>query len=107
MAGEIPFLFAASLLGIARLRRWLDAPRARRARPKGAAARRPLDGRLTVLPFRARGLAIATVANFFLGPPAVLAAGSRVSGDAYRVSGHSQVLRRGDRDDPRGRFASS
>ena len=83
VAGEVPFLFAGAVLGIARLHSWLT--RGRRAR---AAARTWASvGTLATVV-----LATALVANFFLGPLPFSLPGAHYSGKSYAVTGHAKVL---------------
>ena len=91
VATEIPFLFAASLLGIARLRRWLERRRAAAPSLRGAWAR--LDRRLTVMSLSALVLIITAAANYIDGPLPFSLPGARFSGVDYRVGSHSLVLR--------------
>jgi uncharacterized membrane protein len=88
VATEIPFLFAASLLGIARLRRWVERRRA--AAPKGFGGW--LDRHASVAALSTFVLAFAVVANYVGGPLPFSFPGARFSGADYRVSAHSKVL---------------
>jgi uncharacterized membrane protein len=89
VATEIPFLFVASLLGIARLRRWLERRRAAGRASLGAR----LERRLSVVTLTAVVLVITAAANYIDGPLPFSLPGARFSGVDYRVGSHSLVLR--------------
>jgi uncharacterized membrane protein len=83
-AGEVPFVFAGAVLGLARVRRWLAARSA-------AAWRRSAD--LATIGGLATAVLTATViANFALGPLPFSLPGAHYSGRNYAVSGHAKVL---------------
>ena len=85
VAGEVPFLFAGSVFGLARLRRWL----ARRADARG---RRGGADLATVGTLATAVLTAAVIANFVLGPLPFSLPGAHYSGRNYAVSGHVKVL---------------
>ena len=82
VAGEVPFVFAGAVLGLARARAWLT--RGRRSR---AAASWASTGTLATVV-----LATAVVANFFLGPLPFSLPRAHYSGASYEVKGHAKVL---------------
>jgi uncharacterized membrane protein len=88
VAAEVPFLFVAALLGVARLQRWL----VRRARSRTVRRReRPRP------PISVEGLALIVLAaslagNYFLGPLPFSLPGAGYSGKDYRVSSHAKAL---------------
>jgi len=83
VAGEVPFIFAGAVLGIARLRSWLTRGR----RTRAAAATWASIGTLATVV-----LATTLVANFFLGPLPFSLPGAHYSGKSYAVKGHAKVL---------------
>jgi uncharacterized membrane protein len=84
-AAEIPFIFAAAVLGLMRLWRWL-----------GGGFRRPEDemrGELVSRRDLALLLLLASLAgNYVLGPLPFSLPGAHYSGRAYARSGHAKVL---------------
>lgn len=102
VAAEVPFLFAAALLGIARLHRWL----VRRAGARTAAERggsrtdKDRDGKRLGWwrsPLGVRGLALAVLlvalaANYLMGPLPFSLPGAKYTGRAYRVPSHAKAL---------------
>jgi uncharacterized membrane protein len=84
VAGEVPFLFAGAVLGVARARDWL-ARRGTRRSPARAA-------RVSVGTLATAVLAAAVLANFVLGPLPFSLPGAHYSGRDYAVSGHAKVL---------------
>ncbi len=83
-AGEVPFVFAGAVLGVARVRRWL-AGRA------GGTWRRRAE-LATVGTLATAVLTMTVVANFVLGPLPFSLPGAHYSGKNYAVSGHAKVL---------------
>jgi len=83
VAGEVPFVFAGAVLGVARLRTWLTRGRRTRA---WAATWASIGTLATIV------LATALVANFFLGPLPFSLPGAHYSGANYTVKGHAKVL---------------
>jgi uncharacterized membrane protein len=86
VAGEVPFLFAGAVLGVARARDWL-ARSGRRTRLSPARASRVSVGTLATAV-----LAAAVLANFLLGPLPFSLPLAHYSGRSYAVSGHAKVL---------------
>ena len=86
VAGEVPFLFAAAVLGVARLRDLL-ARGGRRTRAS-AARLRPVS----VASLSTGVLGAAVLANFLLGPLPFSLPGAHYTGRNYAVSGHAKVL---------------
>jgi uncharacterized membrane protein len=84
-AAEIPFIFAAAVLGLMRLWRWL-----------GRGFRRPeVEMRGELVQRRDLALVVLLVAlagNYVLGPLPFSLPGSHYSGDNYARSGHAKVL---------------
>ncbi len=86
VAGEVPFLFAGAVLGIARARDWLSRGGRRTRR---SAARSP---RVSVATLATAVLGAAVLANFVLGPLPFSLPGAHYSGRGYAVTGHAKVL---------------
>jgi uncharacterized membrane protein len=86
VAGEVPFVFAGAVLGVARLRSWL-ARGGRRTRLSAARVPRVSAGTLATAV-----LATAVLANFVLGPLPFSLPGAHYTGHNYAVNGHAKVL---------------
>ncbi|MGZ4199716.1 MAG: DUF2079 domain-containing protein [Thermoleophilia bacterium] len=86
VAGEVPFLFAGAVLGVARARDWL-ARGGRRTRLSPARV-----GSVSVGTLATVVLAAAVLANFLLGPLPFSLPGAHYSGGNYAVRGHAKVL---------------
>jgi len=86
VAGEVPFLFAGAVLGIARARAVLSG-RSRRVRRVPAPLARVSIGALATVV-----LSAAVLGNFVLGPLPFSLPGAHYSGKNYAVSGHARVL---------------
>ncbi len=86
VAGEVPFLFAGAVLGVARARDWL-ARSGRRTRLSPARVSRVSVGTLATVV-----LGAAVLANFLLGPLPFSLPGAHYSGNSYAVKGHAKVL---------------
>jgi uncharacterized membrane protein len=102
VAAEVPFVFAAAVLGIARLRRWL----VRRAGARTVAERgrkrtdKDRDGKRSEWwrsPISVQGLAlivllVALAANYLMGPLPFSLPGAKYTGRGYRVPSHAKAL---------------
>ena len=86
VAGEVPFLFAGAVLGIARSRAFLTRHGRRTRRFPVPVARVSVGTLATVV------LSAAVLGNFVLGPLPFSLPGSHYSGKSYTVSGHAKVL---------------
>jgi uncharacterized membrane protein len=86
VAGEVPFLFAGAVLGIARARDFF-ARHGRRTRRRPAPVSRVSVGALATVV-----LCAAVLANFVLGPLPFSLPGAHYSGKSYAVSGHARAL---------------
>jgi len=99
VAGEVPFLFAGAVLGLARLWRWLE--RRSKAGGDGRGARRkarerpPLAQRLPVTTLAGLVLAASVAGNYFMGPLPFSLPGAEKSGKDYRVPAHARALNKG------------
>jgi uncharacterized membrane protein len=105
VAGEVPFVFAAAVLGLARLRGLLagrkkvdggggrEVARAeRRRRARRPTDARPWGGRLPVSTLAGAVLALSLAGNYFMGPLPFSLPGAEKSGHDYRVTGHAVAL---------------
>ena len=86
VAGEVPFLFAGAVLGVARLRDFL----ARGGRRTRLSATRLTS--VSVASLSTAVLGAAVLANFLLGPLPFSLPGAHFTGHTYAVSGHAKVL---------------
>ncbi len=86
VAGEVPFLFAGAVLGVARLRTFLARGRGR-TRPSATHVEAVSVGTLATVV-----LGAAVLANFVLGPLPFSLPGAHYTGHDYAVSGHARVL---------------
>ena len=86
VAGEVPFLFAGAVLGIARARDWLSRGGRRTRRSAGRSPR------VSVATLATAVLGAAVLANFVLGPLPFSLPGAHYSGRDYAVTGHAKVL---------------
>jgi uncharacterized membrane protein len=86
VAGEVPFLFAGAVLGIARARDYF-ARHGRRTRSASAPVARVSVGALAAVV-----LSAAVLGNFVLGPLPFSLPGAHYAGKNYAVSGHARVL---------------
>ena len=86
MAGEVPFLFAGAVLGVARARDFFTR-HGRRTRRFPVPVARVSVGTLATFV-----LAAAVLGNFLLGPLPFSLPGGHFSGKSYAVSGHAKVL---------------
>ena len=86
VAGEVPFVFAGAVLGLARLRAFLvrGGWRARRSAKRAES--------ISVGTLATAVLGAAVLANFVLGPLPFSLPGAHLTGRDYAVSGHAKVL---------------
>ncbi len=103
VAAEVPFLYAAAVLGIARLHRWLVRGvgpwKVKERDGKSPEQRRSLIG---VEGLALVVLVVSVAANYFMGPLPLSLPGARYSGAAYRVPSHAKALTGAVRMIPRG-----
>ena len=86
VAGEVPFVFAGAVLGVARARDWLARSGRRTRRSSKRASSVSIVTLATVV------LGTAVLANFLLGPLPFSLPGAHYSGRSYAVTGHAKVL---------------
>ena len=89
VAGEVPFVFAAAVLGVARAHRRLE----RRAAAGARARRRERPAAALSLESLALAVLLASLAaNYFMGPLPFSLPGAKYGGRRYAVSAHARAL---------------
>ena len=88
VAAEVPFLYAAAVLGVARLHRWL----VRRASALKVKRRERLQPAMGVQSLALVVLVVSLAANYLMGPLPFSLPGAKYTGRAYRVPSHAKAL---------------